>query len=221
MSIPVSGHAASIKRIEDRVALLEARPSRAQTTLVTYETAGREAYKNHGTDVTEIWHTVGAFTSRAHSSLALTANRLYLIPDYFDGGRFDKVSILQTAGAAGGRLARLGVFANLRDNCLYPGALLTEFAEYDCSSNVVHTSNGLWQLPKALLWWGIVANAAITLETAIRDGLFASGVSTSLATPLHSLYVAWTYAALPQVAPSGGTWNTTDNEFPIISYRMA
>lgn len=144
----------------------------------------------------------------ALTTLAITANRLYAIPFLLSGThQFIRIGLYVGTLSAGN--CRLGIYAN-QDGDVYPGALVLDAGAVDVGSIGLKEIVISQELGPGLYWLALVGNSTPTLRAiAVAGAMPILGLDNAFNTaPGNGWYVAFTYAALPNPFPGGGTVNT-------------
>jgi hypothetical protein len=137
------------------------------------------------------------------------------------GGTLDRLVFEVNVGAAGN--GRVGLYANLADDNLYPGALLADGGGISTNAAGVKSATVSVALtPGQVYWLAHVGDAGPTL-LCLAPGQFShilgvkadgsGGVNTGIS-------VAFTYAALGSTFPSGGAFIGGVNS-PALAYRVS
>ena len=142
------------------------------------------------------------------STPAIVVNTLYAVPCFVARPiTIDRLAInLAGAGVAGA--LRLGICNNGTNN--YPGTLLLDAGTVDPASatfQAITISQAL--ATKGIYWFVLVANSAPAPRSGILIASPLGNLSTSGYDPYNRWQVAFTYAALPDPFPAGGTQSTS------------
>jgi hypothetical protein len=165
------------------------------------------AFRTKGSTLNQ-WYT-SPFTGTALTTGAPTANVLRAIPFIVSKTTtIDSMAINVTTATSG--MVRVGIYANNGNN--YPGALVVEATSITqintgTTGVKIATDNLPVTLQPGLYWLAIVSNAAPTIRTFSVGSLipvlgFASNLPTNAQ---FGWSVSFTYAALPNPFPSGGS----------------
>ncbi len=154
---------------------------------------------------------------------ALGANLITLLP-WLSPQQQCRITAMVFSTTAGGGNARLGIYANLSKQTLYPGALL-----YDSGSKVVSGGPQAYALgtpidvpPGTLLWLALANSAAITSQAYALAGAYPFlGLTTALGSaPQVGYQNAFAFAALPDPCTAAfGTFATTN--IPVIGVALS
>jgi hypothetical protein len=153
---------------------------------------------------------------RGTTDWAISANRLYACSLHTPRKlTVDRIAINVTTAGAAGKKGRLGIYK--AGTNLYPGALLKDYGEVAVDAIAVVYAEADQALTDRLYFMVLVSNGAPTIKT-LYSTWTPMGVS---ATDLCQIQGAWdkafTYAALPDPFPAGGTFL---NHTPIILSRL-
>ncbi len=149
------------------------------------------------------------------SNSALTANYYYTTPIVIrQSESFDRIALEITAASAGGKVLRLGIYAD--NGALYPGSLVLDaetVAADPGGTPVLQTKTIAQTLAPGLFWLVGVSDGAPTVKfISSYSALGTAGTDGSTGqAPLASLYKARGAGdgALPATFPGGGTRGNT------------
>jgi hypothetical protein len=171
----------------------------------------------------ESWACANAGNMTALTTATLTLNRLYAMPLIAPrrGGRLDRLAIKVTT-LASSSAARLGIYRAAGEGNIYPSARVLDAGTVDVSTTGVKAltiSQAL--VAGAVYWLCVVSNGGPVIQGLAVGGVSPFlGVDPALGTaPRVGMYVAFTYAALPDPFPSSPTWLTAA-PIPALYYRF-
>jgi len=156
----------------------------------------------------------------AKSTLALTADTIYAIPFFVARSMtIDRLAIDVAVAAAGGAIARLGIYADGTN--LYPGALVVDAGTVAVDAVAVVAATISQALTKGWYWLVVVSDNTPTLDTHAPDwsplGWNAASFSTS------SVYTNWVKAAVTSGAladPFAAGATLTAGGYPAVLPRL-
>lgn len=162
---------------------------------------------------------ISPIISLASTAGAVTANFMYMQPIRLGRVSVDRIGINVTAGAAGA--CRLGIYANDGEgtNASQPGRLILDCGTVNTTSIAfVEASFGPLMLPDEYVWVVAVFNAAptCTIGAASANSNIIGTSSATLA--FRGLLSAFTYAALPAIAPAATGFTATS---PVMYLRKS
>ena len=176
----------------------------------------------------ERWYYGGLLTANAAFGTGINPanNSLFSFPFCAPrGGTLDRIAINNSI-ASPGNFVRIGIYNTSSDTNLYPGTLLLDAGEVDCTSAAILSITINQVLVAGQLYWLTInfSNVGITTYNIPyldcwpifggSDGfLNANGVG---------VYVGQAYGAMPATYPAGGTvWNSTNGAIPAIGVRFS
>jgi len=134
-------------------------------------------------------------------------NLLHAVPFYLPGvpNTVTKLGVKITTGAAGN--LRLGIYDNKGEDRLYPGKLILDAGSVDTSSTGVKTVTIRQDLPRGLKWAAVLYSGGIAMSgfTSAAATWALLGYSEDPSNRYTAIRVAYSYAALPNPYPAGGT----------------
>ncbi len=158
-----------------------------------------------------------------HSALAMFGSVLYAFRERFDATHtIDRLGIQVSTAAAGGSLARIGMYdCTDEDGDPYPGNLLVDSGSLAIDSTGQKIVTVSQQVQAGRTYWFVyAANIGATIRglavTQIDPWL---GFDSTWVTAASYIGATFTYAALPSVYPANAPIGTS--ALPAIFYRLA
>ncbi len=153
----------------------------------------------------EMWYPAGAINATALATQTLTINRLYAVPQFFPREtHLDKIGIAVTTGSAGN--ARVGIWECSLTG-FYPGHLIYDSGDLVTTSIAVVTTACCIRLKaQTVYFFGLVSNAAAVVRGVAQGAMSpVYGLNTAMTALSTHLFIAYTYAPLPSLFPTGAS----------------
>ena len=190
-------------------------------TLLSNAVTKALAFHQIGTSPLEIWYTqasqAAVFTT-ATAAVAATTSTMYAIPwTPFTGGTLDRLGFYVTTLVAS-TVGRVGIYSNATPGQFYPGSLLVDSGEFDCSTAGAKTTTISQNLSAGTMYWFVFhfdnTTATLTGPTLRALNVYSIpnylGCSSALGNPNTQLTLSGqTYGALPASFAAGATVATT------------
>lgn len=203
-----------VQQLEEEMALLKGDSRLADLPYGTLKQA-RSIFSLRSVGGANGRYPAGAFPiSYPSGAGAITANRLYAIPFYMPDVPNRVVEMgLRVTGASAGAV-RLGIYADKKEDQLYPGRLLLDAGTVDTSTTGEKSITMREGLPRGLIWVALIGNSAVPAFTryGYADPGWALLGYTSGASPRSIYYVSQAYGALPNPFPASAS------EYGIFTY---
>lgn len=211
----------------DSVATYDASAATLKKVTLSSLVAKALVFRQIGTTPLEIWYNQamnsGAVTTVA-AAVAATTSTMYAIPFApRKGYTLDRLAFVVTTLMAS-TVGRLGIYTNAIDQQYYPGTLLVDGGEFDCSSTGAKIATISQALAAGAMFWFVfhfdntTALASGPTIRALPVYTIESylGTSSSLGTPSTQLALAGqTYGALPASFAAGAIVSTAT---PMAAY---
>lgn len=191
----------------------------------TPRAANSNRYLKAGTTNYTAYYCANLASGVALTTKALVANRIYAMPYVAPdrGGTIDELEVYVTTGVAATNL-RIGIYENLSEAGLYPGALLIDGGAFTSTTSSQKRTASISQAltPGELYWFSVLSDGAPTIRggsTNQASHLLGTASSANTTYTTH-LYANLTYAALPSTFPTAGATAATGS-FPGVFFRMS
>lgn len=186
------------------------------------EARGYDSYQHAGGSGLTSWNIAACTNATALVTAAPTANVLRAFPFQAPsrGGTLIGIGFEVTTLLAGN--GRAIVYANTRDDNVYPGALVVDGGSISTGATGAKTTVVSKKLiPGQRYWLAYVSDAAATLRSLSLAQMPPLGIPATFgAAPNVGISVAFTFAAAPDPFPSGGAYINAAANCPALFWQM-